>query len=188
MLSVIIPTAESERALVRTLGPLVAGATAGLVREVIVADAGSADDTASVADIAGCRMLVSHEPLGARLATAAAAARGAWLMFLRPGTVLDPGWVDAVARFTQRAATSERAAAFRPTADPQRPALTEIISLLRAALGARPRPEQGLLIARAHYDALGGHTADAADPEGDLVRRLGRRRVAILGCGAVTAD
>ncbi|KAB2881843.1 MAG: glycosyl transferase, partial [Pseudorhodoplanes sp.] len=35
MISVIIPTHESERLLVRTLACLVPGATAGLVREVI---------------------------------------------------------------------------------------------------------------------------------------------------------
>jgi hypothetical protein len=62
------------------------------------------------------------------------------------------------------------------------------MSLLRAAFGARPRPEQGLLIARDHYDAIGGHAAAAADPDTDLIRRLGRGRIAILGCGAATAD
>ena len=41
MLSVIVPTHESERILVRTLACLVPGATAGLIREVILADAGS---------------------------------------------------------------------------------------------------------------------------------------------------
>jgi glycosyltransferase involved in cell wall biosynthesis len=53
MLTVIIPTRESERALVQTLSPLVAGATAGLIAQVIVADAGSRDATAEVAEIAG---------------------------------------------------------------------------------------------------------------------------------------
>jgi len=38
--TVIIPTLESERSLVQTLAPLVSGATAGLITEVIVADAG----------------------------------------------------------------------------------------------------------------------------------------------------
>ncbi len=38
-----------------TLAALVPGATAGIVREVIVADGGSRDDTEKVADIAGCR-------------------------------------------------------------------------------------------------------------------------------------
>ena len=53
MLSVIIATHESERALVPTLAALVPGAAAGLLAEVVVADAGSRDATAEVADIAG---------------------------------------------------------------------------------------------------------------------------------------
>ena len=57
MLSAIIATHESERALVPTLAALVPGATEGLLGEVIVADAGSRDATAEVADIAGCRFM-----------------------------------------------------------------------------------------------------------------------------------
>jgi hypothetical protein len=75
MLSVIIPTHESERALVPTLACLVQGATAGIVREVILADAGSQDETAKVGDVAGCDMLPLPGPPGARLAAAAAKAR-----------------------------------------------------------------------------------------------------------------
>ena len=70
--SVVIATHDSERALVATLAALVPGATAGIVREVIVADGGSRDDTEQVADIAGCVFLASKEPLGARLNAAAA--------------------------------------------------------------------------------------------------------------------
>ncbi len=50
MLSVIVATHESERALVPTLAALVPGATAGLLGEVVVADAGSRDATAEVAE------------------------------------------------------------------------------------------------------------------------------------------
>ena len=70
---------------------MVAGAAAGIVREVIVADAGSRDATAAIADGAGCR--VSAERRGARLKAGAAAARAPWLLFLRPaagsGKILD---------------------------------------------------------------------------------------------------
>ncbi len=59
MISVVIATHESERLLVPTLAALVPGALAGVVREVIVADAGSRDDTAKVADVAGCRFMVT---------------------------------------------------------------------------------------------------------------------------------
>src|ERR1043165_8782496 len=94
MLSIIIPTHDSERPLVQTLAALVPGATAGLVREVIVADGGSRDGTEQVADGAGCWCVVSGEPLAARLRAAAARARGEWLMFLRPGAIPGPNWID----------------------------------------------------------------------------------------------
>ena len=67
MLSVIIATHESERALVPTLAALVPGAAAGLIGEVVIADAGSRDATAEVAEIAGCRFISSSDPLGVRL-------------------------------------------------------------------------------------------------------------------------
>ena len=53
MLSAIIATYQSERALVPTLAALVPGAATGLISEVIVADANSSDATAEVADIDG---------------------------------------------------------------------------------------------------------------------------------------
>jgi hypothetical protein len=98
VLSVVIATKNCERALVRTLAMLVAGAAAGLVREVILADGGSTDATVEVGDIAGCEILVSPSPAGARLTAAVAKARAPWLMLLRPGVVLDPAWVDETTR------------------------------------------------------------------------------------------
>src|SRR5262245_66524332 len=94
MLSVVIPTHESERDLVRTLAILVAGAAAGVVREVIVADAGSQDATAEVADYAGCRLLVSQDSVGARMRAAAASASAPWLMFHNTGNMIDATWDD----------------------------------------------------------------------------------------------
>ena len=58
-----------------------------------------------------------------------------------------------------------------------------MIALLRVALGGGARPEQGLLIARRFYDAIGGHP-DSADAEAAVLRKLGRRRIAMLTAGA----
>ncbi len=188
MLSVIIATHESARALVPTLAALVPGVTEGLLGEVIVADAGSRDDTAEVAEIAGCRFMVSSAPLGARLKAAAASTRTPWLLFLRAGTVPEPGWVAAAERFiqtTDRLEDTARAAVFRPpgVADLLRPGWAELIDLLRVAVGGGARPEQGLLIARHHYDRVGGHP-EGADAEAAMLRRIGRRRLAMLPTGA----
>lgn len=178
MLSVIIPTRNSERALVPTLAALVPGATAGLVAEVLIADGGSADDTATVADVAGCTFLSVKGTLAHRLKSAVATARMRWLMFLRPGTVLDTPWTGEIARFLQLEMQRPQAAVFRRGTS--RTGLREVLLNVGATLGAPPRPEQGLLISRQLYDALGGHSERAGDPERDLLRRVGRRRIARL--------
>jgi glycosyltransferase involved in cell wall biosynthesis len=188
MLSVVIATDESERALVPTLAALVPGATAGLIKEVIIADAGSRDDTARVADVAGARFLIVEASAGARLKAAADAARGAWLLFLRPGIVPDVTWTGEVARFIDHAQSSGRdyAAAFRPAATTLRPGWAEIFALLRAMLATRSiLSGQGLLISKHLYDEIGGHR-DGVDAEGDLLCRLGRRRLVVLGSAAST--
>jgi hypothetical protein len=60
-----------------------------------------------------------------------------------------------------------------------RPRFGEILALLRATLGGIPQADQGLLIARRFYEAVGGHNP-SADAEATLLRRLGRRRMAML--------
>jgi hypothetical protein len=136
---------------------------------------------------------VSHAPLGHRLAEAADAARAPWLLFVTAGTVPQPGWVDETARFIDEASLADRAdkvaAAFRvvtPALGPSSP-LREAIGLLADALGLVRRPTQGLLIAKPFYLRLGRHGAETREPETDLVRRLGRRRIVTLRSGAVRA-
>ena len=186
MLSVVIATENAERILVPTLAALVAGATAGIVREVIVADAGSSDATAMIADSAGCRIEVLAKPLGQRLRQAAASARGPWLLFLPPGAVPDWTWTQETQRFIEHAELSgrpdARAAAFRRTgdADTLASAVVEGLGLIAGALGAMPRPQQGLLISKTLYEGLGGHRGEDAEPERRFLRRLGRRRIVML--------
>ena len=178
MLSVVIPTHDSERALVPTLAALVSGAVAGVVREVIIADAGSADATAEIADGAGCRVLILREPRGARLKAAAEAARAPWLLFLPPGSVR---FIEETAL---RGCSDSYAAAFRRASASFRPTLIEALALLGSALGAKPRASQGLLIAKTLYARIGSHRRDGETPEDDLIRRLGRR-IVLLRAGAM---
>lgn len=192
MLSVVIATQDDAFRLVPTLAALVPGATAGLVTEVIVADGGSTDDTADVADIAGCKFLEAAGPRGPLLAAAAQAARGPWLMFLPPGGVPDQGWVEDVRRFIESAPNggAALAAVFRraPVSGAVRPVWADIRALAADLIGAVPEPAQGLIIAGRHYRHAGGHLNGPA-PEADLLRRLGRRQLATLRSGiTATAD
>jgi glycosyltransferase involved in cell wall biosynthesis len=171
MFSIVVATRDSERTLVPTLAALVPGATAGIVREVVVADAGSADATEEVADIAGCRFISMPGPLGARLQAAVKDARGDWLMFLRAGAVPGPTWIDEVMAFCERDVPAVRAAVFS--------AEHALFSMLRRQVFL-PRPEQGLILRKSHYAELGRHRADAADAEKRLLQKLGRGRITHL--------
>ncbi|HYW60894.1 MAG TPA: glycosyltransferase [Xanthobacteraceae bacterium] len=188
MLTVIIATHNSERALVPTLAMLVPGAMSGTVREVIVADGGSTDGTADVVDIAGCNIMVSTAPLAARLKAAATAARGSWLMFLRAGVVLDAAWVEEATRVIERAIArgtfASQAAVFRRAGDAAGSLAHQMFALIDGALRG-PHPDQGLMLSRECYDRVGGHRNGAADPETELLRRIGRRRIVTLRSAAV---
>src|SRR3981189_1220243 len=122
MLHLILPTKNHARAAVPTLPMLVPGAMSGTVSQVIVADAGSTDATAQVVDIAGCEIMTSTAPLAPRLASPPAAARGRWLLFLRPGVVLDAAWVEEATRVIENAVARQtvasHAAAFRTSSAP----------------------------------------------------------------------
>ena len=193
MITVIIPTLDSEGALVPTLSALVSASASGLVREVILADGGSRDETEKVADVAGCHFLKGPHDPGARLRAAAHQARGSWLLFLDPAAVLQEGWMREVRSFielTERNGLAERrAATFRLGYEGfgMKPRLAEAAAAARLAVIGRPRPEQGLLIARRFYDHLGGH-GDGKKAEERLFARIGRRRMVTLRARIVLAS
>ena len=116
-----------------TLAALVPAAATGLLANVVIADAGSRDATAEVAEIAGCNFMASGEPLGVRLKAAAATTRSPWFMFLRAGAVPQPGWIDATDHFIRAEWASDeaaKAAVFRKDAAAfQRPGFAEICDL-----------------------------------------------------------
>src|SRR5712692_8828041 len=177
MLSVIIPTEGIEQPAVATLAALVPGAAAGVIREVLLVDRTGTGVIERVADVAGCRFLRFEGSHAAALAAGARQARSPWLMFLHAGAVLDSSWIEETTQFIQRVANSgrPRAGIFRyarsPYADPGlRDGFKFIARIIRG-----PSAEQGLLIARDHYDRLGGYRPDSRRSEARLLRQLGRR-------------
>ena len=103
MISVVIPTINAERLLPRCFDSLIAGAVRGVVREVIVADAGSTDRTLQIADAAGAHILHTRKGRGHQFAEGAAAAKSDWLLFLHPETALEPGWEVEAESFLDQA-------------------------------------------------------------------------------------
>jgi hypothetical protein len=181
MLSVIIPTEGVERTAVATLAALVPGAAAGLVREVVLVDRAGTEVIKRVADVAGCRFLPFQGSRAAALAAGARQARSPWLMFLHPGAVLDSGWIEETTQFIQRVSDSDRprAGIFRYARSPYADSRLRDGFKFIARMIAGPQADQGLLIARDHYERLGGH-ADARRSEARLLRQLGRSSRTLL--------
>lgn len=192
MITVIIPTLDSERVLVPALGALVSGSAAGLLREVILADGGSHDETEKIADVAGCNFLKGPHDPGARLRAAAHGARGSWLLFLDPAAVLQESWMREVRTFIETAErgglAEKRAATFKLGFQGFgfKPRIAEAAAAARLVVIGRPRAEQGLLIAKRFYNHLGGHR-DGSKAERRLIARLGRRRIVTLRTRIVLA-
>jgi hypothetical protein len=176
MLSVIVPTEGVEAPAVATLAALVPGAAAGVVREVLLVDRAENGVIERVADVAGCNFLRFEGSRAAALAAGARRARSPWLMFLHAGAVLDSGWIEETAQFIQRVSDSDRprAGVFRYARSPYSDSRLRDGIRFAVRLIAGPSAEQGLLIARDHYERLGGYAPDARRSEARLLRRLGR--------------
>lgn len=192
MISVVIPTLNAEAHLGETLSSLVPAAVDGLVREVIVVDAGSTDRTLAVADDAGAEIVKADAGRGAQLKAGAARARFPWLLFLDADTYLDAGWEREAHLHMERVQSGRRrasAASFRLALDDEgAPArLLETLASLRACLVKQPSGEQGLLIPRALYDEVGGFGVLPLLEDMDLLRRIGRGRVVMLSARAVVS-
>lgn len=192
MLSVVIPTQNSEEGLARTLASLVPAAAEGIVREVVVADAGSSDGTRIVADAAGCSLVDSGSGwLGRVTAGVHMARRAPWFLILAPNVHLESDWFREAATFVDRSERAGRAdahvATFRIAYDEfgWRPRMAERVIGLSGALFGRPLREQGLIISRRHFEALTARIPDRFAGHGDLVGRLSRAAIHLLRSDAV---
>src|SRR3954465_4138595 len=189
MLSVIIPTDGVEQPAVATLAALVPGAAAGGVREVLLVDQARASGNEGGAAVSGCRFLPFDGSHAAALAAGARQARSPWLMFLHAGAVLEPGWIDETTQFIQRISEGDRprAGIFRYARSPYAEVHLRDVLKFVARIIAGPSAEQGLLIARDHYERLGGYAPHARRSEARLLRQLGRSSRTLLRSRIIVA-
>ncbi|HKX08245.1 MAG TPA: TIGR04283 family arsenosugar biosynthesis glycosyltransferase [Stellaceae bacterium] len=186
-LSVIIPALDAAASLPATLAALAEGRA--LIRDIIVADGGSRDTTSAITEAAGATLVTMAKGRGGQLAAAAAAAAGEWLFFLHADTRPLPGWSVEVARFIADPANRERAGYFTYRLDDAARAarrLERIVAWRSRVLGL-PYGDQGLVLARTFYQALGGFPALPLMEDVAFVRRIGRGRLVALATGALTS-
>lgn len=180
-ISVVIPTLNAAPQLAACLAALVEGLEAGLIRELIVSDGGSSDDTTTLADAWGAQVVVGPASRGGQLQRGVAVAQGRWLLVLHADTVLQEGWRVVVAEHLQ---DSDKAGWFRLRFD-RGGRFVAGWANLRSRLGL-PYGDQGLLLPRALYDAVGGYADQPLMEDVALARRL-RGRLVRLDAVAVTS-
>lgn len=188
-ISIIIPTLDAAAHLRRSLPPLAEFEVLDLLREVIIADGGSTDETAAISEAAGAVFVTAEKGRGQQLAAGAEVARGDWLLFLHADTVLQPGWDRAVREFIGDEENLRRAGYFRLALDDKRLGARRIAWLanMRSRLFGLPYGDQALLISRSFYRQLGGFRPLVLMEDVDLVRRIGRSRLTMLDATAITS-
>ncbi|MDE8348662.1 MAG: TIGR04283 family arsenosugar biosynthesis glycosyltransferase [Acidocella sp.] len=169
-LSVVIPTLNASKTLPGCLASLRPGAH--LIREIIIVDGGSADDTLQLTEAA----IVVNAPAGrgGQLRAGIAVASGDFLLLLHADTRLGANWPEAVA-----AANPDMAGYFRLRLNsPRRLArMIERVVALRCWILTLPYGDQGLLISQALLTQIGGMPDLPLMEDVALVRRLkGRLR------------
>ncbi len=193
-LSVIIPAFNEEKYIERCVGSIARALEVHAARladnEIIVTDNNSTDATAEVARRAGAKVVLEPVNHISRARNAGAAvATGEMLLFLHADTVLDPGWAAAAAAFMAATPQGDRAAYFRFALDDPGPAARRLERLVawRCRALALPYGDQGLLIHRTLYAAVGGFRPLPLFEDVDMARRLTRARLVALDVAAVTS-
>ncbi len=184
-ISVVIPALnEGER-----IGPLVKGlvATAGI--EVIVADGGSADDTADLARNGGATVVRCRRGRSNQMNEGAARAAGEVMLFLHADTLLPRGFDRLVA-----AALADRdtvGGCFRFALDESTPFFRFITGTanFRSSRMGIVFGDQAIFVRSSVFRALGGFPAQPLLEDCEFVRRLRRRgRFTVLPAEAVTSS
>ena len=155
-LSIIIPTLQAEKPLIRLLPQIFDGLSAGLIAEVIFADGGSTDATERIADEVGALFVSAPRGRGQQLVAGADAAKGQWLLFLHADSLLPKNWTELVHDHMHD--QSQHAAAFSLAFD-DRAVMANITASwanFRSRRFQLPYGDQGLLIPASLYRKVGG--------------------------------
>jgi len=186
-LSIIIPSLNAAADLPLCLESLLPGLEAGLIREVIVADAGSSDATRAIAGSSGATVIDCAAGRGKQLRAGADAARGEWLLFLHADTALSRDWAERTAVHMGTRPGMAAAFTLKYRSDAGAARWLETRANRRARWFGLPYGDQGLLITRALYNEIGGYADIPLMEDVRIVRAIGKARLVILAAEARTS-
>jgi rSAM/selenodomain-associated transferase 2 len=186
-LSIIIPALNAESVLPLCLSSLMPGLEAGLIREVILVDGGSEDQTRRLAEGAGATV-VSAPKTGraAQLRHGAERARGDWFLFLHADTALSRDWAErAKSHIAERPSNAAAFTLAYRSDHPMAKVIARRANWRSRTLGL-PYGDQGLLISRKFYGEIGGYPDTPFMEDVQIIRAVGKKRLSILSAEART--
>lgn len=185
-LGVVVPTLNEAVRLPLLLEDL---ARLPVPAEVVVSDGGSEDGTVAAARRRGARVVRGARGRAGQLNRGAADTRAPWLLFLHADARLGPEARRALAAWLARAGP-EDAAVFRFALEggDRYWRFIEFGQRLRQRLSGLPYGDQGLVVSRRLFDAVGGYPELPVMEDVEMVRRLRRRgRLETLPAALVTS-
>lgn len=181
-ISVVIPTLNAATALPGCAQALIEGVQAGLIRELIVTDGGSQDDTLTIADEIGAVLVTGPPSRGGQLQRGCAQAKGTWLFVVHADTQLAAGWTGHA-----RAHMETSRAGWGTLQFDRGGRFVAAWANLRARLFGLPYGDQGLLLPTALYNGVGGFKDQPLMEDVAMARAL-KGHLSSLGCVAVTSS
>ena len=145
-ISIVIPTLNSQNTVRKTLASLFEGIEAGIVRELIVVDGGSTDETREIVEECGGKFISSAASRGYQLKKGVNLAKGDFIFVLHSDSVLESGWSEIVKKYFNKDAGYYCKLSFdiiHPLAS-----MTSTWANARSLIFNLPYGDQGLLIPR----------------------------------------
>ena len=190
MLAIIIPTYNAERFLSSCLLACESGKLHGLVKEIIISDADSTDDTVVMAESMGLRVITTGKGRGLQYRVGVENTISDWLLFLHVDTVLPYNWDQYVYQFIQENINLKKrkhwrnyqAGCFRLSFDTDcwQARLLAWLVHLRFILFRLPYGDQGLLLHRESYHLVGGYRDMPLMEDVDMIHRLKRHKIQVI--------
>jgi glycosyltransferase involved in cell wall biosynthesis len=158
------------------------------VVEVVVADGGSRDGSVERARGLGVRVLECPRGRGTQLARAAGSARGRWLWTVHADALPAPGTLARVLAFARRGSHPWGFLRTRVEGGGAPYRVLEALTEMRARSLCLPYGDQGVVVKRSLFEAVGGYEEVPLMEDVLLARRLARRAAPALVGGTLVVD
>lgn len=167
--SVVVPTLDEERSIGRCLDAIRTELPAA---EIVVVDAGSRDATVALAEQRGARVLRSAPSRGGQCRLGASETHGEVLCFFHADTELERGAGRAIRRFVE---AGHEIATLRLRYPEPKLVYAYIGLISRFDSYFSSMGDQGIVVRRSLYDAIGGMPELPLFEDVELFRRARRR-------------